>query len=802
MLSDVTVVEFGDRLSTAYCGKLLVDAGAAVIKVEQPTGDPLRETNPAYAAYLHAGKKSVTAHDNATFAQALARLGPGVDVLVCDSAEDAERAATLRGHMPELIVVVVSDYGLTGPNAGTPATELTLQVEAGIAVLHDTGTRPPVMTGVPLAELAAGLAAAVGALQALLARDTGATGIQADISRFESLIGLLQYPWHYDAIDGHAPYLLPKHPASSGGAVRGLPPYVLPANPVPSIEPALDGWVCIVTMTPDQWTGFKKMAGIPELDDARFDAVTDRALYGPSIAELVRPFTSRHTIDQLVELGVRHRVPITPVGVPMTLATLPPYADRQLFVRNDIGGFDQPRPPFRLSFEAGPWVPGPLPKVGEHNGLVIGTAASRLPPLSDTADARYPLRGLRVLEFGLFQAGPLVTTQLAALGADVIKVEAVMRPDLIRFAGVPPTAPQAWERSASFLTPNLGKRAITVDLADPRGIEIVQKLLATCDIILENYAPRTLDRRGLDFDGVRALRPDVIMVRMPAWGLDSTWSDRPGFTFTADAMSGMAELTGYESGAPRTTGTTVDPLAAMIGVFATLAAVRRRRRTGEGGLIELALCDVAPQFSAEAAVTASATGEARVRTANQIPSVAIQGVYRCKDQRWIGVSIGTDEQWRSFAAVPGVGAWAGDKDLESSRGRSRRRDELDARVAEFCSSMECDALVADLRGAAVPAAPLQVGTDFVVHPQLIARGRVFDVTHPVTGTMPFVGPAARMSYAPDATAVGCAPLFGQHNTEVLTELGYGAEDIEALSADKIIGNAPYGLPLVKGASQR
>jgi len=760
MLEDITVVEIGSRVSTAYCGKLLVDAGAVVVKVEGPGGDPLRSRDPAYAAYLHAGKRSVTGDP------------PVAAVVICDDEDEdtVARARALRAENPGLVVVSMSDYGLDGPYHGRPATDFTLQAEAGIAVVHPTGDRPPVTMGIELAELVAGLSAATGAVTALLSADAGAAGIDVDVSRFEAVISTLQYPWLFAQIEHHYPYLIPQ-------------------SPVPGLEKAKDGWVCVIGVTGPQWIAFKKMAAVPELDDARFDALSDRVANGTEVTSLVRRFTEQHTVAELVELGAAHRVPIVPVGTPDALADLVPFATREVFVRNPSGGFLQPRGIFRADGADGR-APGALPQVGEHNGTL--TPARRAAGRGQ-ADPRRPLRGMRVLEFGTFQAGPLVSASLAHLGADVIRVEAVNKPDLIRFTGVPPTVDRSWERSGTYIGVNLGKRAISADLSDPRGLELVRKLIACSDVVIDNFAPRVLDERGLGYEGIRRLRPDAVVVRMPAWGLTGPWRDRPGFTYTANAISGLSWMTGYPDGEPLLTATILDPVAALFSSLITVAAIRRRAQTGQGAFVEVPLCDAGLQLAAHPAITASATGRRPVRRGNRGPEAAPQGIYRCADGNWIALSVTSDAQWTRFATMPRAG-WASDEKFADDAARHTRHDELDELLSQWCAASPAAELADALRSLGIPAAALGVGTDLVRHPQLVSRDRVFELEHPVAGPAQYLAPAMRYSHAPVTPPLRPAPLFGQHNREVLEELSYSADEIESFIDGTLMGDSPFGLP--------
>ncbi|WP_300400439.1 CoA transferase [Nocardioides sp.] len=767
MLNDAIVLELGERLATSYAGRLLRDLGATVVLVEPTGGVTLRRTEPAYAEHLHAGKQSVT---EAT----LPRLVGRPDVVLHDDSPTALAAVdALRAGDSAVMAVAVSNYGLDGPAAASPASELTLQAEAGICVTHVTGDRPVVQTGVDLGELSAGAAAAQAAVTALLSRDAGAQEVAADVSVFESLIGLLQYPWLYDGVEHHGEYPTPQ-------------------SPVPGIERAADGWVCVVSVTGPQWSAFKKLAGVPELDDPRFDQILDRVVLSAEVTPLVRRFTARHTIAELVDLGAAHRVPIVPVGTPATMSSLPPYAARGVFVPQPSGTGVHPRPPFRA--HAAPWVGEALAAVGADDDLDrLPDSAVRI-PVHATATATWPLAGLRVLELGTFQAGPIVTENLAALGADVIKVEAVNRPDLIRFAGVPSTVDRFWERSAAFTAVNLGKREITADLTTEQGLDIVRRLAAESDVVLENFLPRVLDERGLDLGGLRAVNPDVLMVRMPAWGLDGPWADRPGFTYTVNAAAGVAALTGYPDGEPLLTGTIVDPFAAMVATAVTLAAIRHRVRTGRGGLVEVPLCDVAAQLSSRSVIAWSATGVAAERAGNRASGYGPRNVYECSDGVRVAIDVDEPAAWDLFAAVPFVKDWAADPVLADAAARTRVLPELDRLLTTACATLPAEEVVRSIREAGVPAAIVAVGTDHPHHPQLVARDRVIHLDHAVIGRQDYLLGAARFTAGPSTTPRASAPMFGEHSHEVLAEIGLSDDEVEALVTAKLIGDSPFGLP--------
>lgn len=775
MLDDVTVLEVGDRVSTSFAGKMLRDAGATVVRIEVHERPELDTADRDFAAFLHGGKHSVLLRSVQGISSDVPGLVSRADAVVCDGNDPETLTAlrALREHQPDLIVVSISDYGLNGAAPSVPATEFTLQAECGLTAVHTTGDQPPVYTGIDVGEYTAGLNAAIGVVGGLLATEAGARGVDADISQFESMVGTLQIPWVFSQHDHHSPYTYPQ-------------------AAVPGIEKAKDGWACVVSVTPQQWIDFKAMANIPELDDLRFNELVDRQALTAEITPLIRSFTERYTVAELVEMGARARVPIVPVATSATVPELPPYTTRGTFVSHP-DGFLQPRPAFRTDDDT--WQIGMIAEPGRDNDVDWGSRPERT--VRADADPARPLAGIRVLEFGSFQAGPLVTRNLSSYGADVIKVESVTRPDLMRFGGPLPTAPDLWERGASFTATNWGKRSVTADLKDAEGHEIVERLVAVSDLVLENFSPRVMENVGLDVAGIRRLQPDAIVMRLPAWGLTGPWKDLPGFTYSADATSGLSDMTGYPHGEPLLTSTAYDPIAADMSTFVALAALRRKITTGRGAAVELSLCDVAPQTTAQAVIRSSRTGVRVERRGNNAPGISPQGMYRASDGAWVAVSIATDENWRNLAAVTGGAPWATATSRAELAGRLAERDSIDADLRAFVGDRQSGELVRLLHSAGIPAATMQSGMQAHEHPAVQARGRSVEVTHLVNGSKQHLASPVRLSSQTDnALAIPLpSPLFGEHNDEVLLEIGYTAEDIQRLRKDGKIGDSPFGMPI-------
>ncbi|MFI5436244.1 CoA transferase [Rhodococcus baikonurensis] len=775
MLDDVTVLEVGDRLSTSFAGKMLRDAGATVVRVEVHARPELDAADRDFAAFLHGGKHSVLARSVQDISSDVPGLVCRADAVVCDGNDPEILAAVraLREQQPDLIVVSISDYGLNGASPSVPATEFTLQAECGLTAVHPTGDRPPVYAGIDLGEYTAGLNAAIGIVGGLLATEAGAPAVDADVSQFESMVGVLQIPWVFSQHGHHSAYTWPQ-------------------AAVPGIEKAKDGWACVVAVTPQQWIDFKALVNVPELEDPRFAELVDRQAMTAEITPLIRSFTEQYTVAELVEMGARARVPIVPVATSTTVPELPPYTTRGTFVPHP-DGFLQPRPAFRLEDDT--WRIGELAEPGRDNDVDWGSRPERV--VRADADPARPLAGVRVLDFGSFQAGPLVTRNLSSYGADVIKVESVNRPDLMRFGGPLPTAPDLWERGASFTATNWGKRSVTADLKDPEGHEIVERLVAVSDLVLENFSPRVMEKAGFDVDGIRRLQPDAIVMRLPAWGLTGPWKDLPGFTYSADATSGLSDMTGYPDGEPLLTSTAYDPIAADMSTFVALAALRRKISTGRGAAVEVSLCDVAPQTTAQAVISSSRSGERIERRGNNAPGISPQGMYLASDGAWVAVSIATDENWRALADVTGGAPWVTATSRVDLTGRLADRDSIDADLCAFVGGRQSGELVAHLHSVGVPAAIMQSGMQAHQHPAVVARGRSVEVVHLVNGSKQHLASPVRLSSQPDAALAipRPSPIFGEHNIEVLLELGYTNEEVQRLYKEGKIGNSPFGLPI-------
>jgi crotonobetainyl-CoA:carnitine CoA-transferase CaiB-like acyl-CoA transferase len=397
-----------------------------------------------------------------------------------------------------------------------------------------------------------------------------------------------------------------------------------------------------------------------------------------------------------------------------------------------------------------------------------------------------------------FWAGPSCTHFLAMLGAEVIHVESTRRPDGTRMiAGVPVTEDLWWEKSPIFAALNTNKKGVTLDLQNPRGKELLLLLIATCDVIVENFTPRVLDQIGLDFAAVQAVRPDAVMLRMPGFGLDGPWRDNPAFAYAIESAAGLSWLTGYPDRTPYEPYSIGDPNAGVHALNALVMALEHRRRTGQGVFVEAAMVDAALSISAEQVIEYSAYGALLERAGNRGPTAAPQNLYRTADvdefgrlDSWVAIAVATDEHWERLGGALGSPSWATNPALSTAAGRRADQDLIDERLAAWCEHRGGDDIVATLWDAGVPVAKVMQPHRQTELDQLAFRGFFEDVEHPVNGRAKLSTVPMRLSDEPCRFHTQPAPLLGQHNAELLTELGLSDSQIAELEADGVIGRTP------------
>jgi crotonobetainyl-CoA:carnitine CoA-transferase CaiB-like acyl-CoA transferase len=796
-LAGFTVVELSTGIAGAYCTKFFADGGATVIKVEPPEGDSLRHWSSSGAAirpgddgalfsFLAGAKHSVVAdpevdHD----VDMVDRLLATADAVVWSAGskltehQNFRPAAIHRAH-PQLTVTSITPFGLDGPWRDRAATEFTLQAWSGGIVGLGRGLpeRAPVFVGGQVGEYVAGAYASAATLTSRFRRITGGSGELIDLSMLETqILGLTYYPVTYFEMLGR-----PWRDA------RRLT--------VPGVAQAKDGLVDLGCGTAQQWFDLCAMVGHPEwIDEESPLSITELANIH---AKEIYTWVGSTPVDEIRELATAFRIPNAPVANGENIASLDHFQERGSFVLNPRDGFHQPGHPYRM-LPAQLQPPRPAPRLGEHTARyrAAGTIPQPAPPPSAHANG-LPFSGLRVLDMTTFWAGPSCTHFLAMLGAEVIHLESVSRPDGTRLiAGIPITEDQWWEKSPIFAALNTNKKDLTLDLQTPRGRELLRRLISTCDVIVENFTPRVLDQIGLDFAAVQAARPGAVMVRMPGFGLDGPWRDNPAFAYAIESASGLSWLTGYPDRPPYEPYSIGDPNAGVHALNGLLLALEHRRRTGQGVLVEAAMVDAALSVSAEQIIEYSAYGSLLQRMGNRGPTAAPQNLYLSADidefgrlDSWVAIAVATDDQWERLCRALGSPSWATDPRLSTEAGRRAHHGLIDDQLAAWCEDRGRDDIVRTLWDAGVPVAKVMQPHRQTELDQLAFRGFFEEIEHPVNGRAKLSTVPMRFSGGPGLFHTHSAPLLGQHNHELLAELGLTASEIADLEADGIIGCAP------------
>jgi crotonobetainyl-CoA:carnitine CoA-transferase CaiB-like acyl-CoA transferase len=405
-----------------------------------------------------------------------------------------------------------------------------------------------------------------------------------------------------------------------------------------------------------------------------------------------------------------------------------------------------------------------------------------------------PLDGVRVIDLTHVFAGPTCTHILADLGADVIRFESPNRLDVTRNLIVTDNdgLDHPWHRASYFVIRNVNKREMALDLAKPEGIEILRKLVVTADVVAESFTPRVMAQFGLAYADLVKIRPDLIMISLSGYGQDGPMRDFGAYGMGLEPASGISSITGYLGGPPIRSGLSfTDPYSGFLGAGAVLTALHHRRRTGKGQYIDLSEQEAAIPVMGAALLEYQMTGRLKERTGDRSDHAAPQGCYRCAgDDRWVVISCADDAEFERLAHATGHQEWIDDDRFSTVLARHEHHDALDEAITSWTSRRSPYDAMHALQAAGVKAAAVLDGRDALLDPHFKARGQYDIVDQPLLGKRPVPKHTAARFTRFDTAPRRHAPLFGEHNDEILEELGYSESEIDELRQNKVIAEVP------------
>jgi crotonobetainyl-CoA:carnitine CoA-transferase CaiB-like acyl-CoA transferase len=658
LLTGLRVVQLGDGLAAAVCGRLFADTGAEVTCVGVDAA-----TTPL-ALYLEHGKTIAAA--DVTIAAA--------DLIVVEGGPAALRA---RRHDPECLrrlnptaaIVTIAPFGQTGPKADTPTTDLTVLFASGIARMLtgqvDNLAEAPMR---PVGEQSAfigGVAAACAGMQAVMSAEPAII----DVSIEEALATLAVTELARAGLTGKS---WPRKRIADGNGATV------------TILPARDGYVAISPRDEHQWKNWLKVIGSPEWGaEPRFATKSDRVANWDAVHALLSEWSRRYDKQQIADMAQEAHVPSFPLREPAEQLRSEQLEHRHFWSSCAIGQrtIKAPGPPFGLTLARG-----------------AGQKARIAGPM--------PLSGVRVLDFSWVIAGPTVTRYLAAAGADVVKVEAPGRGDPGRASELHTVLGQA-------------KRSITLDLKKPLAVELARQLAAQSDVLVENFATGVMDRLGLGPEQLREVNPNLIYVSASGLGRTGPEARAVAYGTLLQCYAGFAGLNRHPRVAPRVGMAWLDPMCGLMLAFVVVAGLWRRRRDGAVARVDFSMLEGMLWTMAEPLLAAQLDGPPQPR-GNDSPEYVPHGVYRCaSSDDWLSVAVTSKDEWRRLcAAIPALEPLAG-WDLQQRRGRKAGIDGVLMGWALRRTAAEAET---ELRAAGVPTAALNGSLDLVGSEHLRERG--------------------------------------------------------------------------------
>jgi len=778
-LNGLRVLELADEAGM-YCGKLLGDLGAEVIRVAPPA-DPA----PAlHHAYLNTSKRCVAldlerAADRARFEA----LADRADLLVETLAPGGLEALglgfdALRARNPGLVMTSITGFGQTGPHRDHRWSDLVAGAVGGAIYVTGDPEAPPVTLAGEQSFRMASSCAAASSLIALHHRERSGRGQHVDISAQEVMLAVTH-------ISGIGKYLDDDMvPVRNGTSLFAA---------VPSgAYPCRDGLIYLIVNRPAHWEALAKwiheVTGNEEVLLPMFEGPSSARIEHRDLLDIfIGDLTSQFSVDEVYHEGQRRHIAMTPVhGVDEVLGD-PHLAARGFFVETETPegqGCKMPGAPYRLAktpwrFAAAAREPEPAEGVRFEGERPPSAAVAQAP------EPRGALADLRVVEFTAGMAGPWIGRFMAYCGACVIKVESASRPSVVRMYIPPRERERGIQPALSpwFTDWDGGKRFVSLDLRKPEAAELARKLVATADVVIENNSTGVMEKLGLGFDVLRERKSDLIQLSSTGYGETGPFAKYVTWGPNIEALSGLSRLSGQPGS--RCTNTQYaypDALSALHGLVAVMAALDHRDRTGEGQHIHLAQLEATIASLGTAVVEAQASGGESQPRGNRSSEMAPHDVYPCAgEDRWCAISVADDAAWLRLCKAAGREDWEKDARFGSRASRLEHREALDAQLAQWTRERSPHEVTALLQAHGVAAGVVaDIEDTWQRDPHLRERGFFEEIPHLVKGMVVASGIPLGLGETPGQTWRAGAGL-GEDNDFVFGELlGLAPEEIERL----------------------
>jgi crotonobetainyl-CoA:carnitine CoA-transferase CaiB-like acyl-CoA transferase len=791
-LAGLQVLDLADE-KASYCSKLLADLGARVIKVEKPGGDPSRKIGPFWNDSPHPERSLPFFYNNTN------KLGITLNLGHCEGKKNFLRLVeesdvvveafpprhleglglgfeALSKINPGIILASVTGFGQNGPRKDYKSCDLVASAFGGQMYVSGSPSTFPLKIFGEQSYYIASLYAAIGILLALQNRRQSRRGEHLDVSLQEAVTSTLEHVM----VQFFYEHIIPKRKEG------------LHWNNAFCILPCKDGFIHLTLFqqweTLVEWMARENKAG--DLLATKWKDEEYRKTHLDHIVEALQGWTKDHTAGELFEMGQLMHFPWAPVQSPQEVLDSPHLKARGFFSEIDHPELNTtikyPGLPYKFS-SLPPIQYKRAPLIGQDNAQIVhkgqSVAVTEHKKVRAINKGRFIkkgfLKGLRVLDFTRVQAGPYATRIIADFGAEVIKVQSQK------------TAKGAESNSEGYFnTWNRNKKSITLDMSHVEARELALELAAISDVVIENFSPRVMSNWGLNYERMKEIKSDLIMISMSGMGQTGPWKDFVAFGPTIQSLGGLTYLTSYAKGPPIGLGYSyADTIAGLYGALAVLMALEYRDRTGQGQYIDLSEYEAICTINGPLFLDLSANQRTVLPEGNRSDSMpsAPHGCYKCAGKdRWCVIAVFNDAEWEGLCQVMGQPDWRKEERFSTLSKRKAQSEKVDELIGQWTSKNTPEKVVRLLQEAGVPSGIVQNSEDLANDPQLMARDFFVHLKHHVLGDTISDGSPIKFSRTPTGPWKA-APLLGEDNQYVYTQLlGLTEEELSSYIRKGII----------------